>query len=220
MITGPVLAPQTGDAPQQFVVLLHGYGADGEDLIGLGQPLGQVLPGALFAAPNAPARCAQNPFGYEWFPIDFGAMRESARIGVPGASDNVRAYLEETWSRTGLGPAQTFLAGFSQGAMVALHVGLSLPEPVLGVIAMSGALVPPAGFPQPGRVYPPVCLIHGDLDQVVDPALSEEAATVLGSAQLEVSRHVSVGTAHGIAPDGLEFAARFMLARLGRRVTD
>jgi hypothetical protein len=111
MIAGPVLPPRAGGPPRQLVVLLHGYGADGEDLIGLGEPLGEVLPEALFAAPDAPTRCAQNPFGYEWFPLDFEAMVESVGIGVPLVRQVVLDYLGELWTRTGLRAGDTFLLG-------------------------------------------------------------------------------------------------------------
>lgn len=214
MITGPARAPRQGATPRQLVVLLHGYGADGEDLIGLADPLGAVLPEALFLAPNAPARCAQNPFGYEWFAIDFDNMAESMRVGVPMARQDIVEYLQDVWARTGLGPAETFLCGFSQGAMMALHTGLSLPEPPLGIVSFSGALVLPEGSLPAGQ-KPPVCLVHGALDQVVDPALSREAARVLGDLGYDVRLHVSAGTAHGIAPDGLAFAGRFMAGRVG-----
>jgi phospholipase/carboxylesterase len=196
------------------VLLLHGYGADGEDLIGLGEPLGEALPDSLFVAPNAPFRCAQNPFGYEWFPLDFERMQESVRIGTPTAQQVVVEYLEDVWTRTGLGAAKTFIAGFSQGAMLALHVGLSLPEPLLGIVSFSGALVPPPGFDAGTQPKPPICLIHGELDTVVDPALTQQAAEALSTRGYGVSLHVSRGLGHGIAPDGLDFATAFMVGRL------
>ncbi len=192
-------------------MILHGYGADGEDLIGLGQHWAAMMPEALFYAPNAPTRCAQNPFGYEWFPIAFDAMAESVARGVPIAREAVVAELGEVWSRTGLGPAETLLAGFSQGAMLALHTGLALGAPVMGIVSFSGALVPPPGL---GNVKPPVCLIHGDLDQVVDPRLTADAAERLRTGGFDVRVHVSRGMAHGIAPDGLDFATGFMLERI------
>ncbi len=213
MISGPVLPPRSGASPKQLVVLLHGYGADGEDLIGLAEPLGEALPDAVFAAPNAPSRCAQNPFGFEWYPLDFSMMQESVRIGTPAARAALVEYLDDLWARTGLGAAETFLVGVSQGAMMALHVALSLPEPVLGVVSFSGALVPPADFDAAPR--PPICLIHGDLDQVVDPRRTEEAAETLNARGYELSVHFSRGLAHGISPDGLQFATAFMLGRTG-----
>ncbi len=214
MIAGPVLPPRSGAPPRQLVVLLHGYGADGEDLIGLAEPLGEVLPHALFAAPNAPVRCAQNPFGYEWFPLDFEAMVESVGLGTPLARGAVLEYLDDLWVRTGLGAADTFLVGFSQGAMVALHIGLSLPEKPLGLVSFSGALVPPEGFGTDLLPKPPVCLVHGELDTVVDPILTRQAAQTLSAAGYQVSFHLSPGLPHGIAPDGLSFAARFMAGRV------
>jgi phospholipase/carboxylesterase len=215
VISGPVLPPRSGGRPKQLVVLLHGYGADGEDLIGLGEPLGAVMPDALFAAPNAPTVCAQNPFGYEWFPLDFQRMAESVEAGVPSAGGDIVAYIEDLWSRTGLGASETFLVGFSQGAMIALHTGLALPDPLLGIVSFSGALVPPSGFGSDGVPKPPVCLVHGDVDGVVDPAFTGHAAEALSAAGYDVSLHISRGLAHGIAPDGLDFAARFMTARIG-----
>lgn len=219
MISGPVVAPRAGGPARQLVILLHGYGADGEDLIDLAQPWGEAMPDALFAAPNAPARCAQNPFGYEWFLIDFDAMRESARIGVPAARGVVVGYLEDTWKRTGLGPAQTIVTGFSQGAMLALHVGLSLPEPPLGIVSFSGAFVPPAGFEAGTLPKPPVCLVHGELDPVVDPAFTAQAAGMLGAQGYEVAVHLSPGLGHGISPDGLAFATNFMVGRIAAATT-
>lgn len=214
-LTGPELSPRSGHPPKYLVLVLHGYGADGEDLIGLGQHWAEFFPDVLFFAPNAPTRCAQNPFGYEWFPIDFDHMVQSVALGVPTAAAAVLEGLRDIWSRTGLGPAHTILAGFSQGAMTALHAGLALPEPVLGIVSFSGALVPPPGFGAESAAKPPVCLIHGDLDQVVDPKLTEDAAVLLQARGYPVSVHVSHGMAHGIAPDGLDFATAFMRGRLG-----
>ncbi|HEV7275593.1 MAG TPA: alpha/beta fold hydrolase [Devosiaceae bacterium] len=212
-LSGPMLAPQSGGLPRQVVVLLHGYGSDGQDLIALGQHWRSLLPEALFVAPNAPDACPDNPMGYQWFPLRLD--RTISRVeGAPEARDSIAELLDELWAQTGLGPAETVLVGFSQGAMMALHVALSLEESVAGVVAFSGALIPPAGFPEDTAARPPVALIHGDLDQVVDPQLSRDAAVTLQNTGLEVSLHMSPGTAHGISADGLEFATAFLMARL------
>lgn len=210
-LNGPMLPPRSGNA-KQVVVLLHGYGADGSDLIDLGRHWGELFPDALFVAPNAPNPCAISPFGFEWFALS--GDRIAGRIsGIPEAAPPIVEFLTDLWVQTGTSAADTFLTGFSQGAMMALHVGTSLRQPVRGIVGFSGAFVPPAGFEDGTLARPPVALVHGDLDQVVDPELSRQAARELAAAGFDVTLHISPGTAHGIAPDGLDFATTFMLAQ-------
>lgn len=212
-LSGPMLPPKSGRMPKQLVVLLHGYGSDGNDLIALGAHWQQALPEALFVSPNAPDPCAENPFGYQWFPLDLD--RTISRVaGAPLAREVIADFLIDLWAQTGLSARDTVLVGFSQGAMMALHVGLLLDQAPLGIVSFSGALIPPDGFESGLGTKPPVCLIHGDLDQVVDPRLSQEAAIALQTHGYDVSYHVSPGIAHGISPDGLNFATSFMLAQL------
>ncbi len=213
-LNGPLLPPRSGRPATQAVVLLHGYGADGSDLISLGQHWGQMLPDALFIAPNAPEPCAGSPFGFQWFPLNVD--RIAGRIeGARNAAPIIREFLADLWAQTGISSAGTILAGFSQGAMMSLHVGTALEQELAGIIAFSGAFVPADDFAGGGLAKPPVALIHGELDQVVDPELSRQAATELNASGFEVSLHISANTAHGIAPDGLDFATSFLMARLG-----
>ena len=140
-LSGPLLAPRSGAAPKQIVVLLHGYGADGGDLIGLGHHWGQALPDTLFVAPNAPMPCAGNPFGFEWFPL--AVDRIAGRIeGARNAAPMITEFLDDLWAQTGLTAADTFLTGFSQGAMMALHVGTALPHKLKGSSRSRGPSLP------------------------------------------------------------------------------
>ncbi|MDB5586478.1 MAG: hypothetical protein JWP26_1448 [Devosia sp.] len=212
-LSGPMLAPLSGGAPKQVVVLLHGYGSNGEDLIGLAPSWQPILPDALFVSPNAHEGLPGYPSGFQWFAIDFDGDRVSGRQrGLEAAAPVLVQFLQDAWAQTGLGAKDTIVAGFSQGAMMALHAGLSLPEPLMGVIAFSGAFVPPPGFGEAGLPKPPVCIVHGDMDQVVDPALGEEANAALVAAGYDVRYHVSRGVGHGISPDGLGFASDFIAA--------
>ena len=212
-LSGPMLSPASG-GPKTVVVLLHGYGADGRDLIDLGRHWAPLFPDALFVAPNAPNPCGQNPHGFEWFPL--AVDRIAGRIeGAKTAAPAILEFLGDLWAQTGLGAADTFLIGFSQGAMMALHVGTSMPEPLKGIVSFSGAFVPADGFESGRFAKPPVALIHGDRDPVVEPQLSRDAAAVLQAAGFDVGLHLSQGVAHGIAPDGLDFATAFMLAQQG-----
>jgi phospholipase/carboxylesterase len=208
-LSGPMLAPASGTLPRQLVVLLHGYGSDGSDLIALGRHWQELLPDALFVSPNAHEACSENPQGYQWFALDLD-RRESLVSGLPMARPVVVEFLKAIWAQTGLTAQDTILVGFSQGAMMALHVGTSLEEQLLGIIAFSGAFVEPEGFMNGNKARPPVCLVHGELDAVVDADLSRQAAEQLAGLGFEVSYHVSPGVGHGISPDGLAFASAFI----------
>jgi len=208
-LSGPMLPPRDGGTAKQAVVLLHGYGSDGNDLIGLAGYWRDILPHALFVSPNAPEPCRDNPSGYQWFAIDFG--RPEYRVdGAARARPIITEFLVDLWRQTGIGAKDTILAGFSQGAMMALHVGLSLDVELMGIIAFSGAFIVPPGFVEGLGPKPPVCLVHGDRDPVVDPNLSAEAAETLRAKGFNVSYHVEVGAGHTITSDGLGFASQFI----------
>jgi phospholipase/carboxylesterase len=205
-LSGPMLPPKSGDKAKQLMVLLHGYGADGRDLIGLGGQWRDDYPDMLFVSPDAPWQCGRNPGGFEWFALSDRPVEDFRREGADLARPVIVNFLIDLWSQTGLTPADTILCGFSQGAMMALHVGLALDAEVRGVVAFSGALIPPAG----PWARPPVALIHGDLDGVVPVQLSLDAEAALTAGGVDVHLHIEQGTGHGIAPDGLGFATGFL----------
>jgi len=210
-LSGPMLPPKSGGVPKQAVILLHGYGSNGADLIGLAPYWQDILPDAIFISPNAPQQCEGLAEGFQWFDIDFdGNKLASRQTGCAKARPILLEFLTDLWAQTDIAPEQTLLVGFSQGAMMALHVGLSLPQRLMGIVAFSGAFLPPEEFGTPGLAQPPVCLVHGDADTVVDPERSADAEIALRLAGVEVHYHVSAGTAHGISPDGLEFASQFI----------
>jgi len=201
-----MLPPKSGQAAKQVMVLLHGYGADGSDLIGLGGEWRDRFPDMLFVSPNAPWPCGRNPGGFEWFPVNDPPVESFRREGADRARPVIVNFLIDLWAQTGLAARDTVLCGFSQGAMMALHTGLSLDHEVRAIIAFSGALIPP---PEPWS-KPPVALIHGDLDGVVPVQLSRDAEVVLRAAGIDVRLHIERDMSHGIAPDGLGFAGAFL----------
>lgn len=216
-LSGPMLPPASGGAPKQAVVLLHGYGSDGNDLIGLAPHWQAILPDAVFVSPNAPQLCDSFAGGFQWFPVSLDGDRLARRqTGVVEARPVLTEFLDDLWAQSGIGPENTILAGFSQGAMMALHTGLSLETPLMGIVAFSGAFLPPEGFGTKPYAKSPVCLVHGDMDEVVDPEHSADADTALRLAGYEVSYHVSEGAGHGIAPDGLSFAGQFIARLAGK----
>jgi phospholipase/carboxylesterase len=208
-LSGPMVATLSGSAPKQAVVLLHGYGSDGQDLIGLAGYWRELLPDAIFLAPNAFEPCRDNPGGYQWFPIDL-RRPEYRADGAARATPVIVEFLTDLWRQTGLGPGKTILGGFSQGAMMSLHTGLSLVQPLLGVISFSGALIAPPALLDGTGARPPVCLVHGDRDPVVAPEFSAEAFRTLGERGVPVRYHIEPGAGHTIAEDGLSFASAFI----------
>ncbi|WDR04636.1 prolyl oligopeptidase family serine peptidase [Devosia rhodophyticola] len=210
-LSGPMMPPLSGGDPKQAVILLHGYGSDGNDLIGLAPHWRDMLADAVFIAPNAPEQVPGHPSGYQWFAPDFEADSIAMRQkGLHAAAPVLGEFLSDFWTQSGLGAQDTILAGFSQGAMMALHFGLSLPEPLMGVLAFSGLFQPADNFGAENLPKPPVAIVHGDMDTVVPFSLGEAAAATLTKAGYAVKFHNSAGVGHGIAPDGLAFAADFI----------
>lgn len=201
---------------RSMVVFVHGYGADGADLLGLADPLGAHLPDTVFLAPDAPEPCAGNPFGRQWFSIPRfdGSSEVDAAVGMNRAADDLNAFLDARLAEEGLGPEALVLVGFSQGAMMSLHVAPRRAVVVAGVVAISGKLMRPATLAQEVKVKPPILLIHGDQDPVVPFDEMSAAGNVLVSNGFDTYGHVMKGTGHGIAQDGLQVALSFMADRL------
>jgi phospholipase/carboxylesterase len=214
-LTGPE-RPAASGAADSLVILLHGYGADGGDLIGLAEPMAPHLPNTRFLAPNAPERCPGNPFGYQWFPIPWldGTPEAEARASAVHAVAALDAWLDEV-AADGTPPERTVLLGFSQGTMMALHVGLRRQRPFAGIVGFSGRLLDPELLPSEIVSRPPVLLVHGDQDPVVPFESLAAAEAALAAAGVPTHAHVSPGAAHGIAPDGLGLAVGFIRQCLG-----
>ena len=201
---------------KSMVVFLHGYGADGNDLLGLADPLAPHLPDTVFYAPDAPEPCSGNPYGRQWFSIPWldGSSETAAQQGLEAAAEDLNAFLDICLAAEDLGPEALALVGFSQGAMMSLHVAPRRDAAIAGIVAISGRLLQPERLAEAAKVKPPVLLIHGDDDQVVPFADMSVAGQALVAAGFETYGHVMAGTGHGIAQDGLGAALGFLRERL------
>ena len=209
-LDGPRRGAASGDA-QHLIVLLHGYGADGQDLFSLSDILAERLPSAAFAAPNAPERSAANPLGYQWFPIPWidGSSQEQMKTGFLASATALNTYLDDELARHGVAPENLALVGFSQGTMMSLEIGPRRPKQISGIVGFSGrAAIDDRIGSAPHR--PPVLLIHGDRDDVIPVSDLYKTHGALGAAGFSTRMHVSVGVGHGIAPDGLALAVQFL----------
>lgn len=208
LIDGPRWGPAEPGPARQLVVLCHGLGADGHDLIDLAPLWGRTLPHAAFAAPDAPEACDMGPFGRQWFSV---ADRTPARIaaGAATARDALDAFLDAEFARLDLPPDAYALMGFSQGAMTALYTGLRRATAPRGILAFSGALVAPDRLAE-ATARPPILLVHGEDDEVVPAARSRAAQAALESAGFGVTALYSPRLGHGIDDAGLSAGSLFL----------
>ena len=210
---GPSMIPREGTV-QRIVVLLHGVGADGQDLIDLAPMLQLSLPGTAFYAPDAPEPCDMAPFGRQWFSLQ--DRRPAAMLaGIQRSAPILDAYLDGLMARHALPAAALALLGFSQGTMMSLHVAPRRREPIAGVLGFSGALLGPELLAAEARSRPPVLLIHGDADDVVPVAALGMAVAGLRQAGFEAEGLVRPGLPHSIDPFGIEAGGRFLAKCLG-----
>lgn len=203
---------------RSVVVFLHGYGANGADLLGLADPLSEHLPDTLFVAPDAPEACAGAPMGFQWFPIPWidGSSEEESMRGMQSAVEDLNAFLDALMVDEDVLPEQVVLFGFSQGTMMSLHVAPRRDDAISGIVAFSGRLLSPELLKDELQSKMPILLVHGDQDDVVPVQSLPEAAEALQEAGFQdVFAHIQKGTAHGIAPDGLSVALAFMRDKLG-----
>ena len=208
-LTGPFVPPAHGGAATHVMLLLHGWGADGNDLADLARPYAMRFPGMAFFVPNGPDPCKMNPAGREWFDID-------DRVNVPAyAAPVIQTAITALLTDLRLSGSALILAGFSQGGMMSLHCGLRLNPVPAAIVSFSGALLRHDDLSASAMTpYPPVQLVHGSDDQVVPCALMHEAARILSPLVVEVETVERPGLAHGIDPDGLTASINFLAAHI------
>jgi phospholipase/carboxylesterase len=208
-LSGPSRPPASGGKPRRLVILLHGLGADGNDLIGLAPYWARLLPDAEFVSPNAPFPCDMAPYGYQWFSSQ-DRSPEAVLGGVRAAAPILDAFIDEALEQRGLGSGELALAGFSQGTMMSLFVGLRRVEPVAGIVGFSGRLLAPELLASELRSRPPILLVHGTEDPLVPYSSLAAAETTLKAAGVPVETVTSVGIGHSIDDQGLRRGGQFL----------
>ncbi len=212
-LSGPIVEPKNGEASTSMVVLLHGYGSNGDDLIGLVPYLQDALPNTVFVSPNAPESVPMLATGYQWFPLQTLA-REERDKGVYYANDIVDQFLDQMMVKYRLSEEQTVLLGFSQGTMMALHVGLRRQRKLAGILGFSGMLAAPGKLKDEIQSRPPVLMVHGEADDVIPIPAMFEAIGALEANNVTVDKHISPHCAHSISEDGLKKGAFFLKKKL------
>ncbi|WP_156678251.1 alpha/beta hydrolase [Sphingomonas profundi] len=207
-LNGPSLAPASGKV-KRIVLLLHGYGSNGADLLSLAPHWRGALPDTLFTAPNAPERCPGMPGGYQWWALTT-FTRAAMAAGAARAAPVLDGHIDDLLAAHGLAEDRLAIVGFSQGTMMALHVGPRRARPLAGILAYSGMIADPAGFAAAAVSRPPVLLVHGDADPVVPVAGFHEAKRELHRLGFPVTEHLSPGLEHSVDMDGLKAGEAFI----------
>jgi len=211
-LDGPSAAPASGGPARSLVILLHGYGSNGADLIDLAPYWAAALPDTLFLAPDAPQPCDGVPYGRQWWPLT--SLTPAARAaGVRVSAPALHAYVDAQLATHGLSEDKVALVGFSQGTMMALHVGPRRARSLAGIIGFSGMLADPDELAAEVVTRPPVLLVHGDRDEVLPVEALHQAESGLQDLDFDVASHISPGLGHSIDEAGLQLGARFLIQR-------
>lgn len=214
IVNGASLKPRSSAKPKQIVLLLHGFGSNGHDMITLAASWQQSLPDALFLAPHAPQRSIAG-VGYQWWGLS-DISPHALALGAAGAAPAVDKFIDRKLGQYALADADMAIVGFSQGTMMALHVGLRRPDRVAAVVGYSGMLT---GGPELEREIasrPPVLLVHGSHDSIVPVAALHDGETRLRHLGIDVATHVSSGVGHTVDPHGLRLGGNFVAERFSK----
>ena len=215
IVNGASLKPRSGAPPKKIVLLLHGFGSSGTDMISLAPQWQEALPDTLFLAPHAPQRCGMMGAGYQWWGLS-GFAPSALAAGAASAAPAIDAFIDRKLAQYGLAEADLALVGFSQGTMMALHIGLRRPRAVAAVVGYSGMLAGTMGLASDDLAKPPVLLVHGTADPVVPIAALHMSESELKRLGVEATTHISYGVAHSVDPVGLRLGRDFVAAAFDR----
>ena len=213
MISGPIIEPSSGNSPKQMIIFVHGYGADGNDLIGLANYFQSTLPEAIFLSPHAPEACSMNPSGYQWFDLtstDPAVLWSKILL----AADHLNEFIDSKLLEYDIAEENLALIGFSQGTMMSLHVSLRRKNTMAAVLGYSGRLIGADLLKDDLISKPSIYLIHGDQDPMVPYQESLTAEKVLKEYSVDIKTHISEHTQHSIAEDGLRIGVDFLASKL------
>lgn len=212
-LSGPALMPKNGKAPESAVLILHGLGADGENMIGISPYMAKHLPNTVFVAPNAPFEFDMYSVGYQWFSL---TDRDPAKMlaGVKTAAPILNEFIDDIMREFNLTEDKIALVGFSQGTMTALYTAVRREKKLAGIVGFSGAMIAPQLVAAEAISKPDVCLIHGEDDDVVPFAAMAQAEQSLKENGFNIESHARPNLPHSIDPEGIDFASAFLKDRL------
>ena len=208
-LSGPEIGPASGGPAKKIIVFVHGYGADGNDLISLGQHFAQAVPDAAFISPNAPYRCDGSPYGYQWYDV-WMKDREERLAAIRSTAAIFDNFIDQQLARHELAEEDLVLVGFSQGTMMSLFTAPRRENPVAGLVGYSGRMEAPDLLKDEIRSKPQVVMVHGDSDELLPLSEMETAAAALRENGVAVDTHIRPGLGHGIDEEGIRIGREFV----------
>ena len=208
-LSGPEIGPASGGPAKKIIVFVHGYGADGNDLISLGQHFAQAVPDAAFISPNAPYRCDGSPYGYQWYDV-WMKDREERLAAIRSTAAIFDNFIDQQLARHELAEEDLVLVGFSQGTMMSLFTAPRRENPVAGLVGYSGRMEAPDLLKDEIRSKPQVVMVHGDSDELLPLSEMETAAAAVRENGVAVDTHIRPGLGHGIDEEGIRIGREFV----------
>ena len=213
-LSGPEAAPASGGPAKQLIIFVHGYGANGEDLISLSRYYAQVAPDAAFVSPDAPYRCDGAPMGFQWYDV---WMKDPAErlAAIRSTGEIFDNFVTGQLAVHGLSEDKLVLIGFSQGTMMSLFTAPRRENAIAGIVGYSGRMESPDTLKAEIRSKPPVVMVHGDSDELLAVSEMETAAATLRDCGVEIDTHIRPGLGHGIDEEGIRVGLAFVQKVLG-----
>jgi len=208
-LSGPSIKAKNQDNPKNLVILMHGIGADGNDLISLASHWSNYMPDTEFLSPNAPFGCSISGTGYQWFSL-VDMDQDKIKTEVLQVALILNTFIDDQLKIRNLDDINLALVGFSQGAMLALHVGLRREKKCAGIIGYSGMLLDPENLRNEIKSKPPIVLVHGDIDPVITPLSLPKAEMKFKDLKIPIETHIREGLGHGIDAKGIEIGTTFL----------
>ena len=208
-LSGPSFGPNSQGMPQKLVIMCHGLGADGNDLIGIAPYFAQIAPDTLFLSPNAPFPCDMAPFGYQWFSLQ-QRTEDAMLAGVREAQPILNTFIDQQLTKFKLVEKDVVLVGFSQGTMVSIFTALRRERPIAGIIGFSGHLVGKNVLANEIQSKPPILMINGDQDDLVPVETQPVAVQILTTLGIDIESHIRPGLGHSIDEVGIDIAKNFL----------
>ena len=205
MLDGPEIKSRSGKAPKNLVLFMHGVGEDGRNIYDICMVLNRCIPDTHFLCPNGPFPYDMGFDGYQWFSLQ-DRSEHVLLEGINKALPIVNEYIDYNLKRFNLNDSNLAIMGFSQGCMMALHLGLRRPNPPACVIGFSGALIGGSALKNYKTNNPPIILSHGDLDQVVELNMMKNSVDLLKKLNKNVESHIFRGLSHELNEDSLNLA--------------